>query len=149
MNTPKRRCPTCGRIIDKREIALFKGLVEALWKVYRRCVEKETHEFMMKHIRDLLGQNEYARFGDWVFFGGLVYKHGKANYGLNIERCEAFFWNQLDIPTRVWKDPTTGRLKNAEGYKTMSEIPGIQEFLDEDGMYQAKYKPGVAAEINR
>ncbi len=67
-------CPYCHRIIDKREIAMYAGLAQALWQVFKWCGEKGKHEFKMSEVRHLLGRNEYARFGDWVLFGGLVYK---------------------------------------------------------------------------
>lgn len=138
MDEIKHRCPTCGHIIDKREIALYGGLVQSLWKVYRWCVEKERHEFEMKDIRDFLGQINYTRFGDWVMFGGLVYKTGKAHYGLNMERCDEFFKNKLAIPSRIWKDPMTKELTKVD-YKFAKEIPGLTKFLNEDGMYRARY----------
>ena len=138
MSQEKNRCPHCGQVIDKREIALYKGLVEALAEVYKWNREKGVHEFKMRDIRHLIGQVNYARFGDWVFFGGLVYKNEKAHYGLNMERCREFFAGRSTIPTRVWKDPMTGEIEKCD-YRTVRDIPGVVEFLNEKGLYEAKY----------
>jgi len=139
MECTKNRCQYCGHIIDKREIALFDGMVYALWRVFEWCSQKEIHEFCRKDIEHcLIGGNEKARFGDWVMFGGLVYKRAKGHYGLNMERCDNFFSNKLKIPSRIWKDPITGGLDMVD-YKTMREIPGLVEFLDNDGSYKARY----------
>ena len=102
MINQKNRCPTCGHAIDKREIALFSGLVEALWRVLKWCEEKQRHEFSRKEIEHLIpGGSEKARFGDLVLFGGLVYKNKKARYGLNMERCDEFFSGRMSIPTVI------------------------------------------------
>ena len=139
--TNKNRCPECGHIIDKREINMFKGLATALWQVYKWCKEKGRHEFKMNEVRDMLGRNEYARFGDWVLFGGLVYKNSKAHYGLNMERCAEFFKGTLQIPLSLWKDPITGKVSEKGEYGTIHEIKGLITFLDDDYLYQAQYKP--------
>jgi len=139
----KNRCPHCGRVIDKREIAMFSGLVEALWEIVKWChagkSDWQRHEFSMAEVRHMLGQNEYARFGDWVLFGGLVYKTKKAHYGLNMDRCDEFFDGKRSIPGRIWKDQGTGELELID-YKFVGGFPGLIEFLDGDMQYQAKYK---------
>lgn len=140
MNTPKNRCQTCGHIIDDREICLYSGLVKALWEIFKLCKTKNRHEFKMKEIRHLLGRNEYARFGDWVLFGGLVYKLEKASYGLNMERCNEFFANRLKIPTTQWKNGITGELTIKE-YGYARDIRGLIQLLDSEKMYIANYKP--------
>ncbi len=136
----RNRCDKCGSIIDKREIALYKGLMQSLGLVYNWCKDRNRHEFQMKDIRHLIGQINYTRFGDWVMFGGLVYKHGKAHYGLNMERCERYFANDLSIPSRVLKDPITGVIEPFD-YKFAREIPGLIEFLDDQGLYKPRYQP--------
>ena len=134
------RCPYCNRIIDKREIALYRGLIESLGKIYKWCKVKGIHEFTMKHVKGLLGHNDYARFGDLVLFGGLVYKNGRARYGLNMERCEDFFAGKTKIPTKILKDPITRELEKLE-YKTVRDIPGLMKFLNEEGLYESRYVP--------
>lgn len=133
------RCPHCGHRIDKRQIVLFSSLVKALWHIYKVCKERGIHEFKMSQIRHLLGKNEYARFGDWVMFGGLVYKVEKAHYGLNMKRCAGFFSCKDKIPTVIWKDGLTGELTK-ENYKDVMSIPKLKDFLDADDMYVANYK---------
>ena len=120
----------CGHrhIIDKREIALFDGMGEALARVYKWCKEKGKNEFQRKEIEHLLlDGNQKARFGDWVFFGGLAYKGDKkGDWGINMNRCEKFFANQKAIATRVLKDPMTKQMEKLD-YELSKEIPGMHE----------------------
>lgn len=135
----KETCPHCGQSINERQIGLFKGMVESLWQVYCWCVEKNRHEFERKDVKHLFSsENITARFGDWVFFGGLVYKHGKGHYGLNMERCEAFFGNKLAIPTLITKHPITKEIERYEP-RLAKEIPSLMQFLDDDSRYVAMY----------
>lgn len=135
-------CEKCGHnhIVDKREIALFRGMVLSLAHVYKWLKENKRHEFQRKEINHLLTDgNKSARFGDWVYFGGLAYKgEKKGDWGLNMDRCEKFFCGHSMIPTRVLKDPITKKIEKFD-YKHESDIPGLHRFLDENGLYDAKY----------
>ena len=134
------RCPHCKRIIDNREVALFDGMYQALVRVYKWCKEKGVHEFNRKEIEHLLlGGSEKARFGDWILFGGLVYKLKKGRYGLNMERCDGFIFRGDKIPTRVWKDAITDEVVERVDYRTAREIPKLTEFLNSEGMFEPKY----------
>lgn len=138
-----KRCPECGHIISERQIALYRGLVNVLWRVFKWCEEKEVHEFTRKDIKHLFtNENDTARFGDWVMFGGLVYKGGKAKYGLNMERCNEFFKGEYKIPTAIWKNPITGELRK-EDYKSIKEIPKLVDMLDTDMQYVARYRDPI------
>ena len=139
MPADKPKCSECGRILAKREISLYKGLYRALVAVYKLCIEKKKHEFSMKEIRDLIGgHNEYARFGDWVYFGGLVYKKGKSHYGINIPRVEDFLFKDKKIQISGYKDPITREFTPTR-WGTKAEIPGLKEFLNAEGLFEAKY----------
>jgi len=139
MNT-KQTCPTCGQNTSEREIALYRGLVNALWRVYKWSMEKKENEFTRKDIKHLfVNENDTARFGDWVMFGGLVYKQGKGRYGLNTERCDQFFKGDYKIPTRIWKNPITRELRKEE-YKSVGEIPSILSMLNDDREYTVRYR---------
>lgn len=145
MQTEKQKCPTCHQNISERKIALYSGLVTALWKVYKWAVfGKGVHEFTRKDIKHLFtNENETARFGDWVMFGGLVYKKGKASYGLNKQRCEEFFSGKIKIPSAVWKNPVTQELTPVD-YKSVNEMPNILKFLDSDGVFISRYRKNKA-----
>lgn len=135
----KPRCGFCGQVVANREIALFKGMARTLNLVWQWCLEKQVHEFKRKEIKQFLTtDNIIARFGDWALFGGLVYKQGKGNYGLNMERCRDFFQGRLSIPTKVWKDPLTHQLEKVD-YKFVYDIPELKGLLDENGKYKANY----------
>lgn len=141
MENKKITCPHCGSVLSEREIAMFDGLVVALWNVFKWCESNNRHEFKRKEIKHLFdGENQTARFGDWVMFGGLVYKpNGKGSYGLNMERCQHFFAGELEIPTSIWKNPVTKELRK-EDYRFIHEIPSLRAFLDENRMYIARYR---------
>jgi hypothetical protein len=149
MKQEKNRCPHCGHIIDKREIAIFKGMVESLALVYDWCMVKGRHEFQRKEIEHLLvGGSQKARWGDWVLFGGLAYKDEKGHWGLNLPRTEGFLFGSMPIPIRGWKDPLTGQF-TPSAWGNKNDIPGLQGFLDEKGIFQAKYTKGPISLFSR
>ncbi len=132
-------CPHCGqKIRGERQIALYNGLIFTLKRIYEWCLRTGKHEFQRKDIKGLFirNENDTARFGDLVMFGGLVYKKGKGKYGLNMERCRDFFQDKYEIPTIVWKK---GLLIRKENYKKLSEIPTLLELLDKEGNYKVEY----------
>lgn len=144
-NTKKTYCKcSCGHVhcIDKREISLFKGMDVALAKIYKWCLENNRHEFQRKEIEHLLiDGNQKARFGDWVLFGGLVYKgEKKGDWGLNIGRCEMFFNNKKAIATKVLKDPITGEIEKFD-FRFCKDIPELYTFLDENKLFNPNYVP--------
>jgi len=135
----KKRCPTCGRSINSRVITLFDGMVMSLIRVYIWCKQNNVHEFARKDIKHLLkGANEIARFGDWVMFGGLVYKYSKGHYGLNLGRCREFFSGKRAIASVAVKNPITGEIIYKEA-KFIGEIKNIREFLDKNGQFISEY----------
>jgi hypothetical protein len=135
----KQTCPTCGQSVNERQIALFKEMVDTLKEVYTWCREHGRHEFSRKDVKHLFrGESVSARFGDWVFFGGLVYKEKKGSYGLNMERCYEFFTNRLSIPTLVLKNPLTDEVEKKE-WRTITGIPALSNFLDQNQEFIAKY----------
>lgn len=141
--TGKQTCPTCGQSVNKREIALYSGMVQLLADVFRWCKEKGVHEFRRRDIAHLLtNDSKRARFSDWILFGGLVYRpegQGKGGYyGMNMERVADFLAGRLAIPTLILKDPLAGTLEMTEK-KTIFEIPHLKEFLDENQQFIASY----------
>lgn len=120
----------------------------ALWEVYKWAIEHGVHEFERKDIKHLFkNENDSARFGDWVMFGGLVYKHKKAHYGLNMERCDEFFKGKYQIPTVIWKNPVTGELRK-EDYRFIEGIPSIMKYLDTDRSYITRYRtPEIGSQM--
>ena len=130
--------------VAEREIAVFDGMVLALERILSHCKDKGIHEFERKDVKHLFrNESESARFGDWVWFGGLVYKKGKGHYGLNIERCEEFFRGERTIPLRILKK--TYRIPKTNEYRTESDgtikdIPSVLALLD-NGEFKAKYHP--------
>ncbi len=144
-NKPKQRhvC-SCGHshIVEERQIRLYMGLIKALNAVYKWCLEKNRHEFERKEIKHLfINENDSARFGDLILFGGLVYRpedKGKKYYGLNMARCAEFFAGNYKIPKHLWKNPVTGELRPGN-YVTIKELPKLIHLLDNEGDYVANY----------
>lgn len=146
----KQSCPTCGQSVNEREIALFRGMVDALWRVFKWCEEQHTHEFTRKDIRHLLGdESSRAHFGDWILFGGLVYRREKkkGHYGINRPRLLDFYTGKLAIPTRIYKNPLTKELR-FDDERLIHEIPQLKNFLDEHNEYIAVYKNPIKKDPN-
>ena len=133
-----QRCLACGHIVSKRQISLYSGMVSALWQVFKWCESKGRHEFTTKDIKHFFNLNSSARFGDWVMFGGLVYKTKKAHYGLNMQRCNEFFKGTYRIPEYVIKDPVTGQITQGPDI-TIKEVPKLEKFLNEEREFMARY----------
>jgi len=134
-------CPTCGHNIKDRKVTLYKELISALYEIYKWCGEKEVHEFETKDIKHLLSKNNYARFGDLVRFGGVVYKpkdeHGKSRkalFGLNMKRAKEFFAGKRDIPIQITLNQITNEIVESH-YVTVRDFPKLIELLDEKGLY--------------
>ena len=139
MKKEKNKCPTCGHVIDKRKISLFFGMLTALRDVEKWCKEKGRHEFKMREVKHLFTPVQYATFGNWVYFGGIIYKGGVGKYGLNMERCDLFFKNKLVIPMWVMKDPVTKQIEKGD-YGLARDIPNLTKFLDSEGLFEPEYK---------
>jgi len=134
-------CPLCNSNIADRTVTVYKELIEALYAVYVDCGKNRRHEFAMKEIRHLLSRNNYARFGDLVRFGGLVYKFKtengkkkKAKYGLNMKRCKEFFSGQRQIPLQIILNPITNEIIDSY-YVNINNFPSLLSMLDKDGIY--------------
>jgi len=136
-------CPFCNSRIEDRVISLYSGLIEALYKIFKWCQEKRRHEFETKEIKHFLGRSEYARFGDLVRFGGLVYKptteKRKAFFGLNMERCEKFFKGDYSIPAQLVINQITNEVE-AESYVKIHDFKKLPlyKFLKEHGLFDDK-----------
>lgn len=86
---------------------------------------------MMSDIKHLLGSTEYTRFGDLVRFGGLIYKHGKASYGVNLDRAKAFFRGESQIPLYIVVNQITNEVvEERRGY--IYEIKNLKEWLHKE-----------------
>lgn len=133
-------CPYCGASIKDRKVALYKGLIDALYKIYCWCGKHKRHEFETKEIKDFLGKNEYARFGDLVRFGGIVYKpkvegeSSKAVFGINMVRAKEFFSGQRDIPLQITLDQISGEIIDEIRGK-VGDFPELSEFITSNGLY--------------
>jgi hypothetical protein len=138
----KMTCPTCGQSVNARVITLHKAMVKALIQVFWWANQKGIHEFKRKQINPILeksGTTVTANWGNWVFFGGLVYKpEGKASWGLNMARCRDFIEGRLAIPTKVSKNPLTKEIVHFD-YKTIRQIPSLGKYLDDNQQYIVQY----------
>ena len=130
-------CQLCGQNIKDRSMTLFKELIDALYDIYCWCGKNKKHEFKRGEVEHLLrGNNNYARFGDLVWFGGLVYKpdHKKAHWGLNMQRCREFFRGQREIPVQVTINQLTNEIVAKKMVK-IGDFPRLQDLLDKNGVY--------------
>ena len=127
-------CPLCGHNVEDRTVTIYKELVYDLSKVYAWCKERNVHYFKMKDIKHILDKNNYARFGDLVRFGGLVFKYAKGNYGLNMDRCRAFFKGTYKIPVQITINQITGETVSKEEVD-IKHFPELYRLLNPDGLY--------------
>ena len=148
------RCPICNSNIKDRVVSLYSGLINTLYKVYCWCGEKRRHEFENKDVQHLFNKNDYARFGDLIRFGGLVYKPENKNgaYGLNMERTKEFFEGKRSIPIQLVLNQITNEIVAAT-YIYVYEFPNILEFLNKDGLFDYEkvlyIKPDYEAQKKR
>jgi hypothetical protein len=140
MEIKKQVCPTCGQSVNEREISLFRELISAWIEVFKWCEEKNKFEFDRKQVKHLIRtDNIIARFGDLVWFG-LVYKNGKAHYGINRQYAIEFITGKRKVYTRVYKNPLTKEIKKyEEDCKFIHEFPKLGTLLDENKEYVARY----------
>lgn len=136
-----KKCPCCNGNIQDRTIALYTGLIKALYEVCKWCQTNKKHEFEMNEIKHLLGKNEYARFGDLVRFGGLIYKKEKASYGVNIERAREFFSGMSEIPLYLTINQITGQIVDKKMGK-IGEVKNLASWISsENKLYDSKKNP--------
>lgn len=131
-------CECCGqKVKGVRTIQFYGSLIKSLYEVYCFCKARGNHEFKMKDIRHWLKRNEYARFGDLVYFGGIVYKKEKGEYGINMDRAESYFKGSSTAPLYVEIDPISKQIINSKaGF--ISEIKTLSDFLTPTMMYDDK-----------
>jgi len=137
-------CPVCNSNIKDRIVSIYGGLIRTLVDVYNHCAEKGNYEFDMKEVRDIMKKNEYARFGDLVRFGGLVYrplgedgKKQKGHYGLNKERIGAFLRGESQIPMQISINQVTNEARSIK-MVYVHQVPELGTFLDEHGQYNSQ-----------
>ena len=142
-------CPLCGGGIHDRKVTIYKELIQALYNIYCWCGKNKRHEFSMKDIRDMLDRNNYARFGDLVRFGGLVYKvkddagnKQKAEYGLNMVRTKEFFNGKRQIPMQITLNQITNEIIDTKPAYCHEILP-LSEMIDSRGLYdyEKDYNP--------
>lgn len=131
-------CQLCGSNIRNRDVTLFAGLIRAMHSVALYLKEKDNCEFNIKEVKDLMGKNEYARFGDLVRFGGIIYRpeNKKGVYGMNMERVESFFKGQYKIPVQITLNQITNEIERSN-YVTIHQFPELKELCNKDGLYKA------------
>lgn len=146
----KQACPTCHQSANVREFTLFSGMVEALWEVCKWAGNKGVDRFSRKDINHILDQYRHvpARFGDWIYFGNILDRDGKKGYyRIDIEKARKFFGGKETIAIKVLHDPLW-KLNGTMEYKevtfgTIDDIGHLNEFLDENKEYIAKYRNRV------
>lgn len=132
-------CPLCGQNVQDRTVTVYQSLIDDLYTVYKWCGERQRHEFAMKDIRHILGQVNYTRFGDLVRFGGIVYKLGKAQYGINMARAKEFFAGQRQIPVQITLNQLTNEIIDSQ-YVDVHHFPKLTELLTKEGLYDPHKK---------
>ena len=136
-----KSCPLCHSNIADRNVSLYKELIDSLYQIYIWCGKNKKHEFETKEITGYLDKNNYARFGDLVRFGGLVYKPKdskgetrKAWFGLNMKRTKEFFAGIREIPAQITLNQITGEIIDSH-YVKIGDFPVLSNFIKANGLY--------------
>lgn len=136
-----KRCPICHSNISDRTVSLYRELIDSLYKIYVWCGKNRRHEFETKDITQFLGKNEYARFGDLVRFGGIVYKpkddegnSRKAWFGINMGRAKELFSGNRQIPVQITLNQITNEIVDAH-YVSISDFPSLSSLITAEGLY--------------
>jgi len=137
-------CACCGRVLSKRKVSITKDMVFGLRQVYKHCKETGDYRFRRRDVKALFGANETltATFGNLIYFGGILFKPDdkkRGYWGINMQRAELFFANQLLVPEYVIKDPVTNVIEYSTSRVVMSNVKGIYDFLDANGDFKVEY----------
>jgi len=133
-------CPYCDSNIKDRKVALYKELINSLYRIYCWCGRERKHEFEVKEIRQFLGKVEYTRFNNLVRFGGILYKpkingeSKRALFGINMKRAKDFFNGKSDIPVQIVLDQITNEIIGEIRCK-VDEFPELHLLLTTNGVY--------------
>lgn len=143
----------------EREITCFASLVTALWHVFRWCESRRVFRFQIKEVEEAnlfqWTKAQHSRFVDWPHFGILKridVRNEKGDkksgyYEFDVLKAYEFFADNLAIPTRVWKNMTTGAERpDPESFRTLSQIPKLEAFLDLNREYVVRYREVADAE---
>lgn len=106
---------------------------------------------MRKEIAKFLKtETEVANFAYLKWAGGLLYdpiKPKNGEYGINFERCEKFFRNDLSIPSQLIvypQKPGEARRIEVIEHSLFKDMKGIGEWLNANGEFVVEYLPWFA-----
>ncbi len=138
-------CSTCGHRhnIALREIALFTGMVDALFKVYKWCRETyQSSEIKREHFKHLFkNENQSARFADWVdILPSYITKSKPGYYTFDLDGIGKVLRNEITIPCRLLKNPVTGEIQRFD-YQYVKDVPNLGSLVNEMNEYVARYQP--------
>lgn len=135
-------CPFCNHHIEDRTESIYSELIAAMYRVMRWCEQKQTHEFKLAEVRHLLGPVNYARFGNLVHYGGVIYPiknergtRKRGYFGMNLQRAREVFANQRPFPmAKKYNVITSQTIEETTVY--VKEIPALAQFINSDGEYR-------------
>ncbi len=139
---PERCTCHCGHthIVSRRKIVLNRDMVTALSLVFNYLWERQRSEFSRMEVKKLFNESQSARFGDLVYFGGLVYKKQKGEWGMNFGRTKSFLDNKTKLHEWVAKDPITKNIvEQSEEMVGIREVKGVTCLLSSNGQFMVEY----------
>lgn len=137
----KQSCPTCGQSVNRRRINCTKAMVSALIKVREWCIANGRTEFSRAEIKHLFTtETETATFGDWVHFGGMLYKPaGRGSWGIHMDRATEFLAGRAAIKISVWHDPLA-KTYTPDRIGTIRDVKGISAYTNAAGDFIVEYE---------
>lgn len=144
-----QKCPTCGQSVNAREINLNLTMVQALFLVWKWCIEKERFENIKRsEFSHLWGHNETitANFGYWIDFGNstkMVTRgaSGRGYYNFDPKTIGQFLQGKIQIPSKIIRNPLEIPTDTFHDPKMVTELPDLGAFLDENKDYIVTYLP--------
>ena len=151
-----KKCPCCGAGITDRTARIHSEMVVDLAKVYRWCIEKGTHVFAIREIKDLLSKSSYANFSKFIRFGkGIAYRPklddrddttDPSKYGLNMNITRDFLAGRRTIIFEALINQITDEVINKkEGF--VYELPSVMDYLKANGLYDPETKQFIQPEV--
>lgn len=141
-------CPCCGQTINPRIVGIGLQHIIPLLRVYVWAKENNRQRFARKEIAKFLkSETEVANFAYLKWKGGLLYEPIQAKageYGINFERCEKFFKNELEIPSELIvypQKPDEPRRIEVNKVSYFKDMKGIGKWLNANGEFVVQYLP--------
>lgn len=137
----KQSCPTCGQSTNKREISVYRGMVNMLYRVWQWCESTGVwHDIRSRDVFQFAAnRNESVRFADWRTICPSLVGGRKGYYSFSQKNLRAFFTGKVRLACTALKNPLTKEITRYD-HRYVHEVANLGEFLNENEEYIAQYR---------